>query len=365
MSIGSPKAGNIDNIQVMRGVAASLVVLFHCLLVALEPRCHRYQLCREAVTFGASGVDMFFVISGFIMMYTSRAAFGSAGAAADFLVRRAIRIIPLYWLLTTLFIGLMLLRKLDISTTHVVFSYLFLPESTSHGGTRPVLAQGWTLSYEWYFYLVFAIWMALGSRQALAKFGWLVFLLIGALAGFTVRSETARTFLQDGIVLEFCLGMALAVMYEKGIRMGGRTPAIMVAGGMATLFAAAHGLAFMQSNIRWLLLGVPAACALWGMINLRVPAGICLTSLLFLGDASYSIYLSHLIVTLTMSHYVARMQLNVAMSGLVLLLGVSACIAVGSLIYITVERPMNHWLRRIHSTYRNRASPLASERIPS
>lgn len=361
MSVGSLKPGNIDSIQVMRGVAAFLVVLFHCLLVAFEPRCHGIALCRNTVAFGASGVDIFFVISGFIMMHTSKEAFGSAGNAVDFLVRRAIRIVPLYWLLTTLVTAGMLSRQHDITTTHLVFSYLFIPESSSQGGTRPVLAQGWTLSYEWYFYLVFAIWVALGSRQSLSRFGWIVFLLIGALAGFTLRSDTMRTFLQDRIVLEFCLGMALAVMYEKGIRMGGRTSAIVVAGSMAVLFAGTYGMVFMQSSIRWVLLGVPAAGALWGMINLKIPAGAALRSLLFLGDASYSIYLSHLIVTLTMTHFVSRMHLHVVTSGLVLLVGVAACLAVGILVYIAAERPMNTWLRRIYSAHRSRAKVLTSQ----
>ena len=104
---------------------------------------------------------MFFVISGFIMVYVSR-NFSGPGGAADFAIRRVIRVVPLYWLFTGVFVALLLFwpsifSTLKLSARHTAESFLFIPTVNNVGDYYPVLGVGWTLNYEMYFYAIFAV----------------------------------------------------------------------------------------------------------------------------------------------------------------------------------------------------------------
>ena len=151
-------SANFRSIQALRAVAALLVVLYH----AFELWGLRVDAWAPGVkwTNGASGVDIFFAISGFVMVISSRRLADKLGAWRVFLRHRVIRIVPLYWLLTTLkILGVVLLPDFIIRTSvdfySVAASYLFLPVVDTAGNFRPVLPVGWTLTYEFLFYLFF------------------------------------------------------------------------------------------------------------------------------------------------------------------------------------------------------------------
>src|SRR5690606_35064881 len=103
---------------------------------------------------GDFGVDLFFVISGFIMVHVSRNQFARPGAPLDFVRRRLVRIVPLYWTMTTLMVAVVLLLPQSVDTATAdprqwIASYLFIPfERASDGMMRPVLGLGWSLNYE-------------------------------------------------------------------------------------------------------------------------------------------------------------------------------------------------------------------------
>ena len=108
---------------------------------------------------GAAGVDLFFIISGFVMVYSSEPLFGSSRGAIYFFCHRIIRIVPLYWIVTAL--------ALILATMHgfggmyplhmIVGSFLFIPMLRPEGVMQPLVAQGWTLNYEMFFYVIFAM----------------------------------------------------------------------------------------------------------------------------------------------------------------------------------------------------------------
>jgi exopolysaccharide production protein ExoZ len=127
----------LKSIQILRAAAALGVLLDHA---------GRWLDVAPIVDIGAAGVDLFFVISGFIMVYTSERLFGQTGAPQRFLARRIIRIVPLYWTLTA-FAALVLFGF----GPNTLGSYLFIP---THRG--PILTVGWTLNYEMMFYSLFA-----------------------------------------------------------------------------------------------------------------------------------------------------------------------------------------------------------------
>jgi exopolysaccharide production protein ExoZ len=155
---------NFLTIQALRAVAALLVVVLH----AFETWGERVDPAAPGVSWdnGASGVDIFFIISGFVMVISSRRLVDRPGAWLIFLRHRVVRIVPLYWLLTTAKIvavmvlgGVVLRTSLDFKS--VAGSYLFLPVTDSAGHFRPVLPVGWTLTYEFLFYLLFAAALAI------------------------------------------------------------------------------------------------------------------------------------------------------------------------------------------------------------
>jgi len=203
------RTGVILPIQYLRAFAAMSVVWLH----AIE------QMPGAGATFdlhfGASGVDVFFVISGFIMLATTR---GRDTTAAGFLVRRLLRVAPLYWLATLAMLAGSLLapaafHTLRYSAATVVESLLFIPHWSLAfpGNAWPVLVPGWTLNYEMFFYVLFALSLALPARWRLAGLAAAIGTLAatGYLAG-PFANPVAATY-TSRLLLEFLASSALHV----------------------------------------------------------------------------------------------------------------------------------------------------------
>src|SRR3954467_905713 len=170
----------LHNIQAARFVAALGVVVHHSSDIFF------YGGARDVPPlFGIhwdGGVDIFFVISGFIMAYLTDGRFGEAGAARSFLARRLIRIAPPYWIFTTLVIAAAIalpghVHNATLGAPQVIASYCFLPWPRGDGLLNPLLSQGWTLNYEAFFYAAFALsqffrrgllWLGLGFAALVA-----------------------------------------------------------------------------------------------------------------------------------------------------------------------------------------------------
>src|SRR5947209_13034622 len=149
------------HIQILRFVAALAVVAFHALGLAPKGFEVPESAVSTALSYGGHGVDLFFVISGFIIFYSSRSAILSP---ADFLRRRVERIVPLYFLVIFIFPLLALALPAVFATPgwytprHIAKSLAFISFTD---GAPPVIAVGWSLEYEMYFYLAVALLMAL------------------------------------------------------------------------------------------------------------------------------------------------------------------------------------------------------------
>jgi exopolysaccharide production protein ExoZ len=149
------------SIQYARALAALAVVLAHTGAYG----------SGNAFHIGSAGVDIFFVISGFVMWTTTASR---AQTPADFIANRIVRIVPMYWLVTlALVIAAVcvpaLFPRLKIDAGHVVASLLFMPSrSPFNGELWPVLVQGWTLNYEMFFYGVFALVLFIPRQLRLA-----------------------------------------------------------------------------------------------------------------------------------------------------------------------------------------------------
>jgi exopolysaccharide production protein ExoZ len=113
---------------------------------------------------GAAGVDLFFIISGFIIVYASEPLFGKPAGPQVFFLRRLIRIAPLYWTVTAFFIVLFLASPNGFAATiaasntsigAIIASFMFLPFARPDGTMFPLHSVGWTLNYEVFFYVIF------------------------------------------------------------------------------------------------------------------------------------------------------------------------------------------------------------------
>ncbi|HEV2329108.1 MAG TPA: acyltransferase [Verrucomicrobiae bacterium] len=299
MSNTESARNKLEGLQVLRGVAALLVLWCHL----------KYYLGRDWHSFsnvpflgtdlGAIGVDIFFVISGFVISMTA------AKAGIDwrtFLASRVARIVPLYFTISTL-AGLEFISGYpggQVSGTAIFDTYAFIPMLEGLNFTGPILVNGWTLSFEMWFYLCFAGLLKLGSvRRA-----WLLllfFFLAGMAANlaFNQWAWYLPKFLFHPMTLEFCAG---CILYHTRNRIGNAPLYIM--GGLSLLFLylacdssylGRHLVIMNYEDAAWhrtIVWGGFATCLVGVMsqIDLRC-SWKWPRFLLLLGDASYSIYL--------------------------------------------------------------------------
>lgn len=285
-------------VQVLRGLAAAMVVCHHYVASQAE---HGAQVSRWLLDFGGSGVDIFFVISGFIMMIT-QSDIGRQHPGRQFLVRRLMRIAPLYWALTALAFGLASLAGPAVNT-HIGFgkfmmSMLFLPSAdhpidmATDAHTAYVIPMSWTLTYEWLFYLVFATALAFGLHAyARIKFIALIFVLF-IVAGLLWQPQALLLqVITSPLLLEFLLGCGVAALYLQGVRLRTSQALLLAAIAVVVLANFLHGSVFSRVAI-WGL----AAFGLVLAATLAPPGrkpGPALRPFARLGDISYSLYLSH------------------------------------------------------------------------
>src|SRR4028118_1210781 len=164
MTQSSSSHKKLNLLQVYRGIAAVLVVMVHLGQMTVK-RLDQVPFLNLFYA-GWSGVDYFFVLSGFIMVYVHRSAIGKKDQLKSFLVKRAVRIYPIYWVITLTVWCLFLVipafaNNQDLSLGHGIESLLLISQKDPHYKDRFILEVGWTLIYEIYFYLLFsiAIWL--------------------------------------------------------------------------------------------------------------------------------------------------------------------------------------------------------------
>lgn len=350
-----------SNIQALRAVAALLVVIGHS---AHETQSIAAAVGRPAVDLSFAnwgfGVDIFFVISGFIMVYTSADLFGRPGAWRLFLTRRIIRIVPLYWLLTTALLAGALIAPGLLNVPigdwrHVLASYLFIPSLRIPGEIRPVMALGWTLNMEMFFYALFAGALLLPFRYGMIALS----AAIGAFAaiGLVYRPEQVQlAFWTQSIILEFLFGCLLAVAYLKGARLAPPVAVALALFGLAGMFKTA-GEPALPEALRW---GVPALLVVAG-------AALCAGStwrpmlwLAIVGDASYSLYLVHPFVLRPFRSLWTHLIGGALPLGLYIVVAGLVATLASLLVYRWIERPTLRWAQA-----RSRVSPPPPGILPN
>lgn len=338
-------------IQVLRALAALMVAVHHVQSDA------GFLAGQAGVPFAPwtilpwdAGVDLFFVISGFIMVHASSGLFGQAGGARLFLARRIARIVPLYWAATTLFLLVMLaspalLNSGAPSAGQILASYLFWPLPDAVGAIQPVYSLGWTLNYEMLFYALFGAALLLPARLVVPATALALFGLVATQA--MIPLPLPFGFWAQPIVLEFAGGMAIALLRNRGLRLEGRLRWLMVAAGVAILVAAA---------------GSDWAHTPWGSLAYRGPAALLLVTaaacgrgqsapsalvrqLARLGDASYALYLIHPFAMRAVRQIFLHLAPGATTAFIIAAL--AAAVLGAMAVYRWFEKPMTKLLRRL------------------
>jgi peptidoglycan/LPS O-acetylase OafA/YrhL len=296
-------------IQALRAVAAAMIVVLHAeSLTAIYAEQHHYNFTPiENIPLGA-GVDLFFVISGFVIVYSSQSLFAEAGGARTFVVRRLIRILPLYWAALTLRVTGLAIAVLIGGTvsfpnlTAIITSYLFIPYDSFGYGTEypfPVVDLGWSLNYEMFFYALFAGFICFARDKAVLLFVAAIVLLVGLGAVFA-PTDTVLQFWTHPIIVEFAAGTIIALLFLHGVSLPKPARLLLIALGIG-LWLTIQASWFVDMSppgfyswTRVLIWGLGAAILIAAVALGPAPTpSPWLRKAALLGDSSYVLYLLH------------------------------------------------------------------------
>jgi exopolysaccharide production protein ExoZ len=344
-SVKAPGRSTFEGVQTLRFVAAALVLVTHTTFYASERLTHGVGFWP----YGASGVNIFFVISGFVMVASTRSWRDRPGAWKVFMWRRVLRIVPMYWLATTLKLSAMLAvpslvlhARFDFG--HVLSSYLFVPTKNIEGELKPLLAVGWTLYFEMFFYVVFAIAMAV--RVQLYAFVGAVLVTCSVLSVWVSGAAEPWAMFFDPIVLQFFAGMLLAAAVTRRPRQlsPSATVVIAVLGVVSlALLLSPYRSSYLPETLRTGGLSTAVVAAtIWLEPNLhgRVPR-----ALLFLGDASYVLYLFHPLLVPIVPLALSRVGIHSL--AVCVALGFGLAVVMATFVHLAFERPVTRWLRAL------------------
>jgi exopolysaccharide production protein ExoZ len=279
----------IIGIQLLRFLAAFFVVLTHVL-----------SMYPDLKQFGGFGVDVFFIISGFIIYVITDNDYKS------FFVKRLIRIVPMYWLFT---IGISiiayyfpyLLRSASFDLYHITASLLFIPYWTENTGFAPILTLGWTLNFEILFYLIFFAALKISHKHRAIIASILICLIVMSLNFFNFYGQlSALNFYSSTIWFEFIFGIFMGLLYKKRLifRIGGRGFVFLSLTSLATM-------TYLQLNSltivpRFIQFGVPSFVLVFTFLAFEDTfvklCNILSRIILWLGEISYPLYLTHVYI---------------------------------------------------------------------
>jgi exopolysaccharide production protein ExoZ len=343
---------NLTSIQSMRGLAALVVAAAH--LHSVELKFDPSPLLGNWAVVGVGGVDLFFLISGFVMVWVTRASQGMPKEVPRFWLARVLRIYPLWWLVLSALVAVWLVKPGWVfssvtGTPDLLRSFLLLPATNP-----PLHAVGWTLIHEMWFYLVFGFILMMPARLLPALLAcWAVF-VVGAALAFPKPADPVLNLIRHPLTLEFIAGGAIALLASKRNLPFAR---IMLQVGCLLLLLAALSirenppLAFIDEWTRIGLCGVPFAMILWGWVGLEQVGGYSPRWSQALGDWSYALYLIHVPVFALVGRLGKPLSQQGPLDNIILLaIALTLAIFAAYVLHVLFERPLqklsHRWLKR-------------------
>ena len=337
----------VVSIQYLRGLAALMVVYHHSISKIHDMNPESFIPYSG---FGGAGVDIFFVISGFIMWVTTAS---KTESPAYFWYRRIIRVVPLYWffiliiIVPKLFIP-ELFQSIQLDPEHIVKSLLFIPHYHPVVSDQiwPILIPGWTLNYEMFFYFLFGASLFLSQTARLPALIF-TFLLLVTIGQWVPSDSPLLITYTDSLLLEFLAGIIIGVFYTRGFALNSTLARAMLAASI--ILFVGFETSILPGGARVITWGVPAILLVIATLSLEREGKISrLNSLQKIGDASYSIYLSHLLTieVVELLWTISGWQTETIATQLTFLaLCLVASTFVGIVAYNMIERPSLKLLR--------------------
>lgn len=333
-----------------------MVVYFHVQCMLSE--CGLGAFASNA---GAAGVEVFFVISGFVMFYSWYDKFQLKNSTWSFIYRRLKRILPAYYLFTTIAVLILvflpkLYGELRFTLDHTVFSYLLILSDNNTGKPGTVVGVGWTLVYEGYFYLLFSILLNF-SRKLLIPCLTMIFLAGLLFRQFFGTPFSALIVGTNPILFVFLLGCILGYLVKKGFALNKYIAVLSIVCGAIWIYNSGNaqvvGGEFDPSRL--FAFGIPSFLIVAGGVSLEKEIKMRrLKGILLLGDSSYSLYLSHQFVLeaigIILLPVLIALRVQYAMIFLLCMFITAGC---GVICYIVYERPLDSFLSKMTCLRKN------------
>jgi exopolysaccharide production protein ExoZ len=333
----------LSSIQVLRFVAALAVCIHHAHTAAAV---HGLMLpAPDIVTrmtdVGAAGVHIFFVISGFIMVYT---VYGkpSPDGRATFIAKRGLRIFPIYWVVCVLYLGAASLGFLTFSfgPDGLIASLLLLPGSSSL-----IVGPGWTLTYELYFYLCFGAVMVARRTTALVILS-LFFGISIVLGKLLDPSNAALKVVTSHLLVEFVVGGAIGMLYLSSHTVPRRLALASILVAVAGFAASVSAIEGIPTALIW---GGPSALLIVGLVMLEKSGGMpsWFRQLAWLGNSSYLLYLIHTLVFDVTLKLLRNGGASAELGWIWIALVVAMSVLIAIVMHQRIEAPLNAVLARV------------------
>ena len=340
-------------VQYLRFLAAFFVVFYHVTMSPWLVLGWDDGVEKAKVLFGPVGVDLFFVISGFIICYIILVG---GDDAKGFYMRRLTRIVPLYWGATlVLFFMPSFLEVYDDKVTfYELFRALFFI-ATPHPASEntvfyPIYTPGWTINYEVFFYVVASGVLLLSGAMRREVLAGLTIAILTALVvvGYYVADTTFLGFYTHTIILEFVYGMIAACLYTRGILPKPPLAILMIALGALGIVLYPN-LNSVTEDTRYIFWGIPSALILYGAVASETHCeSRHLKWAKTLGDASYAIYMTHLFMIGSLMSVWINFGITFEGPGFLIyqVVGIAGSLLLGIAVFRYVERPILAFFRK-------------------
>jgi peptidoglycan/LPS O-acetylase OafA/YrhL len=351
-----PGAKKYRNIQGLRAVAALLVFAVH--LNVVEHRFTPSAFLQLLNPIGEWGVDLFFVISGFVMITSTWNEFATPAISFRFLLRRLTRVYPPYWIAMIPIVLLFAVAPHMVNGSQAIrpsvpASLLLLPQAG-----KPLLTVSWTLVYEMFFYVIFSIVLAFDRRWCLPLMTlWGGATLLAAAVGGPFHNVYLAVYLNP-LLLEFILGVfAGYVVQVRGVffPITSLITGLALTGVSDVFYDSVDRAAGLGGDLRCLFVGVPILLIFNGVIGLETRFGLVFPGWLQrIGNASFSLYLWHV----PLSIFIGRITMGVLarhrspmFHALWLVVVIVIVVGTSLMLYERIERPLlrvtSRWIRRL------------------
>lgn len=334
----------LNSLQSIRAFATIFVLLYHSTI--LFKTSYNYEFMYDIFSFGYAGVDIFFVLSGFLMFFLHSSDIGNSKVLKTFILKRFIRIYPIYWVVLLIIIFLnTFISNLGTEDSkdfiNVLKSFILIPQSQDD----LLLSVSWTLSYEIFFYLCFCLLFIFNKNlRIILGAVWIIVFIV--LLFINVESYIVN-FLFDPINFEFLLGVLIAriVLSKSQIKYSLYYVSGLIFWGFAILIEIYQ---LIEIN-RVIQFGIPSTLIIMGVVSKEISGTIKKSKVLtYLGDASYSIYLTHYLLLSFLAKIFNSLNLfNLLGYGFSIILISITSLLLGCIFHMNIEKPMLKLLKTV------------------